>query len=202
MARSAPSNRFSRLDLPALGLPTMVARTPSRIRRPRAKLSCRTATSAMQALDFGADFAPRREADVFVGEIDLDFEMRANRDDLGANLGDARGKCARELSERVRECGIAARGDDIGDGLGLGEIDAAVQKCAAGEFARLGHARARVDGERHDAADDEWTAVALDFGDILAGEAGRPAASRLRARDRCVRRLRDRRRRPGASYAA
>ena len=28
-------------------------------------------------------------------------------------------------------------------------------------------------GERHDAADNEWTAVALDFGYVLAGQAGR-----------------------------
>src|SRR5208282_6765341 len=55
------------------------------------------------------------------------------------------------------------------------EIDSAVQKRAAGEFARLGQARARVERQCHDAADDEWTAVALDFGYILAGQAGRTA---------------------------
>jgi hypothetical protein len=128
-----------------------------------------------EALDFGADLAPRREADVFVGEIDLDFEMRANRYDLGAKLGDARGKCARELLYRDRQCAVAARGDNIGDGLGLGEIDLAVQKRAAGEFPRLGYAGARVECERHDAANNEWTPVALDFGYILARQAGRTA---------------------------
>src|SRR5208337_3433170 len=86
--------------------------------------------------------------------------MRANCDDLGAKLGDARGKCARELLQRNLQRGIAARGDNIGDGLGLGEIDSAVQKRAAGEFSPLCHPRARVERERHDAADNEWTAVA------------------------------------------
>jgi len=122
-----------------------------------------------------ADLAARRETDVFVGEIDFDLEMRANGDDLGAKLGDACGKRARELFQRNLQPRIAARGDNVGDGLGLGEIYSAVQKRAAGEFARLGYPRARVEREGHDAADNEWTAVALDFGDILAGEAGRTA---------------------------
>ena len=126
-----------------------------------------------QTLDFGGDFAPRRESDVFVGEIDLDFQMGANRDDLRAHFGDARGQCAGELRQRVGEGGIAARGDDVGDGFGLGQVDAAVEKCAAGEFAGRGEARAGGDCDRDDAADDELAAVALDFGDVLASKAGR-----------------------------
>ena len=126
-----------------------------------------------QTLDFGGDLAARRQSDVLVGEIDFDFQMGANRDDLRAHFVDARGQCAGELRQRIRKRGIAARGDDVGDGFGLGQIDAAVEKCAAGEFAGLGKARAGGDGDRDDAADNELAAMALDFGDILAGKACR-----------------------------
>ena len=50
IARSAPSNRLSTLDLPALGFPTIAARAPSRARRPRLKLSCNSAMSSAKRL--------------------------------------------------------------------------------------------------------------------------------------------------------
>ena len=140
--------------------------------RPRAKLSCSIATSAIRRSISVGDFATRRQANVLVGEIDLDLEMCANCYDLSAQFLDARGKGAGKLRERIGQCRIATRGDDVGDGLGLGEIDAPVQKCTAGEFARLCQARARGEGERHDAAHHEGSAVALDLGDIFAGQAG------------------------------
>ena len=179
MARSAPSSRFIRHDLPALGLPTMVACTPARIIRPRAKLSCSIATSAIRR-SISAATSRRDGRRMSSSEKSISTSRCARIATTCARNSSTRcGKCAGQLRQRVGQCGIATRGDEVGDGLGLGEIDAAVEKCAAGEFAGLGQARAGVEGERHDAAHDEGAAVALDFGDVLAGQ-----ARRMRHRDR------------------
>ena len=61
------------------------------------------------------------------------------------------------------------RVDQIADGFGLGQIDAAVEEGAHGEFAGLGEARAARQRQLDYVAQDDGRAVAGDFDDVVGG---------------------------------
>ena len=85
--------------------------------------------------------------------------------------------------------------DEIGDGLGLHEIDPAVEECAKRELARLRKPRA----QRHRLLDDlpqhDRASVRAHLDDVLAGvgmrsgEVGRDDLIAVRARERRMTRL-------------
>ena len=60
------------------------------------------------------------------------------------------------------------RGDHVGHGLGLREVEFPGQVGADGEFARLGHASARGGQQPEDFRDDVGGAVARDFDRVFA----------------------------------
>ena len=60
--------------------------------------------------------------------------------------------------------------DEIGDGLGLGEVDAVVEECAQREFAGPGRAGPELADALEHHARDHGAAVALKLEDIFAGE--------------------------------
>ena len=63
---------------------------------------------------------------------------------LGIDLGNAIGQRAFQLIERRARLQRSDGVDQIGDGLGLHEIDPAVKKCAQRELARFGEPRAQL----------------------------------------------------------
>ena len=69
--------------------------------------------------------------------------------------------------------------EQVGEPLGLGEVDAAVLEGAAGELAGLGGAQALHPAERREhAGDDRAAAMEMQLGDILAGRALRAREAR------------------------
>ena len=69
------------------------------------------------------------------------------------------------------DAGLVERGgvDEVADGFGLREIDAAVEVGAQGEFAGFGEAGAGFQGALDGVAQDHGRAVAGDFDDVLGG---------------------------------
>ena len=59
--------------------------------------------------------------------------------------------------------------NQIADGFGLGEIDAAVEEGAHGEFAGLSQARSGCQRQLDDASQNYWRAVSGDFDDVVCG---------------------------------
>ena len=78
---------------------------------------------------------------VLVGKIDRRFEMRQEAQQPLAPAAIQRPERAVELAQRLAALRLGLGGGEIGDGLGLGQVELAVQKGAAGEFAGLGEAQ-------------------------------------------------------------
>ena len=67
--------------------------------------------------------------------------------------------------------GFGFGGDEVREGFGLGEIEAAGFEGAAGEFAGFRRVGAKLGKGLLDACDDRGAAVAVEFGAVFAGEA-------------------------------
>lgn len=65
--------------------------------------------------------------------------------------------------------------DEIGNGLGLGEVDSAVEKCAPREFAWFGMPGPAGEDPGEDLPGDDRASVAADLDGVLAGEGARTA---------------------------
>src|SRR5579859_5105744 len=78
------------------------------------------------------------------------------------------------MGKGLAQTAFAARGDQIGDRLSLGKVDAAVEKGTAAELAGVGVARAGGHRERDNAADQVDAAMAMKFGNVFTGETLRP----------------------------
>ncbi len=110
---------------------------------------------------------------VLVGKIDRRFEV-------GEPGGHAPRPAPIQIAEPALELphGLAALrlglgGGEIGHRLGLGQVELAVQKRPAGEFARLGEAQPEPAQDLHQPGNDRAAAVQVKLGDILAGAAVR-----------------------------
>jgi hypothetical protein len=73
------------------------------------------------------------------------------------------------LRAAARAAVALGRVDQVGDALGLREVELAVQERAAGELARLGDARAERDAAREQQAHRGGAAVPVELDDGLAG---------------------------------
>ncbi len=80
--------------------------------------------------------------DVFVGEINVRFDMSQRLHHFVAKLVDALGKFASELFVGRAQCEFSPRMNQIRDGFRLGEVNSAIQEGAPREFARFGEPRA------------------------------------------------------------
>ena len=96
-----------------------------------------------------------------------------------------RAELAIELAQGLAALRLGLGRDQIGDRFGLGQIELAVQKGAAGEFAGLGEAQPHARQRRDHRRDDRAAAMDVKFGDILAGNAARRRETTARARHRC-----------------
>ena len=115
------------------------------------------------------DFGGGGDADVILGEIDAGFEERDEFEQLRFDRGEAAGDGAlRLLGGDAR---LIERGgfDEVADGFGLREVDAAVEKSAQGEFAGFSEAGAGADSAVETMPEDDGGAVAGDFDDVLGG---------------------------------
>ena len=103
------------------------------------------------------------------------FDVGQGLDHFIAQLVDALGEFAGELLVGGAQGQFRARMDQVGHRFGLGQVDAAVQKGAPGEFARFGQARAAFEhGVQHQFCRQD-AAMAGDFHHVLARERARRA---------------------------
>ncbi len=79
---------------------------------------------------------------ILVGKIDGRFEMRQKAQQPVAPAAIERAEMTVELAQRLAALRLGFGGGEIGHRLGLGEVELAVEKGAAGEFAGLGEAQA------------------------------------------------------------
>ena len=123
----------------------------------------------MIGIEAAQDLGGGRDADVVFGEIDAGFEQRDEFQQLRLDGREAaRDRALRLLRGDAR---LVERGgfDQIADGFGLGEIDAAVEESAQREFARFGEARARAHGAVEAVPQDDGRAMAGDFDHVFGG---------------------------------
>jgi hypothetical protein len=131
------------------------------------------------ALGVGRD----QEIDLLLGEVERRLDQQAQLDqDLGEGVDLAREGAVERARRRARR-GFGAGVDQIGDGLGLGEVELVVEEGALGEFAGAGDAQVRQArlpgrrielGRRFETAREKQlqhdrTAVRLQLEDVLAG---------------------------------
>ena len=113
--------------------------------------------------------------DVFLGEINVRFDVGQRLEHFVAQLVDALGELAGELFVGGAQGQFGAGVDQIGDGFGLRQVNAPVEKGAAGELAGLGQARAVREHGVQDHFRGQNPAVAGDLDHILAREGARGA---------------------------
>ncbi len=173
MATSSPASALSTLDLPTFGAPTSTTWTPSRRIAPwRAR--CSTSSSkASNPLQPSGSVRLVEEVDLFLWKIERRLDQRAQ---VGQFVGQ-RVYRARELA-RQRARGRTSRRlgrciDQVGDRLGLREVDAVREKSAPRELTRFGQPQPdRTPGfeaARHQHAQHHRPAMPLEFEHVFAG---------------------------------
>lgn len=135
-----------------------------------------------QAGEFGVEFCgdvdefgARGEFDFFFGEVEFEFEERCEFEEFFAEFFEAVREVSFHLAGGQAVGGTGVRGDDIGDGFGLGEVHAAVGEGTAREFAGFGESAAVVAEELQQATLHVARAVDGEFHGVFAGEGCRGA---------------------------
>jgi hypothetical protein len=123
----------------------------------------------MDGGDAGGDFGGGEDVDVVLGEVDAGLEGGDEGDQRGLDGRDGVGERAGELAGG--EAGLLERGggDEVGDGLGLGEVDAAGEEGALGELAGFGEAGAAGTALADDVFEQDGRAVGGDLDQVFGG---------------------------------
>ncbi len=132
------------------------------------------------ALDLGGELAGFGEdavfdfrRQIFVGKIDRGFEMGESMGQPARPIAIEIAEFAVELAQCLTALRIGLGHREVGDRLGLGEVELAVQKGAAGELAGLGEPQPEPAQRPHYRGEHGAAAVQMELGDILAGGARR-----------------------------
>ena len=123
-------------------------------------------------------FPPRLAIRLFghllIGKVDRGFCPGRSPDQARAPAVIERGQPPTILFQRLAPLGLGFRIDQVNQRFGARQVEFAVFDSAPGEFARLGRseARHRIQRAQH-SFDNRAAAMDMEFGDVLAGEAGR-----------------------------
>ena len=109
---------------------------------------------------------------ILVGKIDGRLEMGESPGQALAPAAIEITKLTVELAKRLTALCLGLGRSEIGDGLGLYEIELAVDKGAAGEFAGLGESQSEAAQRLRHSGEHGAAAVHMKLGNILAGGAG------------------------------
>ena len=169
IARSSPASRLSRLDLPTFGRPASTTWMPVRSRLPCRLFASTSSSAARSCARRACASLAMQGVDFLLRKIEHRLGQRAQFGELRDQAVDRRGEFAAERAQR-RARRFAARGvDQVGHRFGLRQIELAVEKRAAREFARLGKARAGIEHGAEHRMRHHRSAVALQFEHVLAG---------------------------------
>ena len=119
--------------------------------------------------------------DVLVGKIQRTFDEHPQVGQLRGEGLQAPGEGAFEGLLRGAHRLAGSGVDEIGNGLGLGEVEAAVEVGAFGEFSGLGDAGSGRDRRAQQFRQQHRTAVALQLHDVFAGEGVRALEAQYQA---------------------
>jgi len=129
-----------------------------------------------QGLEFGGDtllfflqLGRSEEIDLFVGKVERRFDPDAQAGQPLDDVVHPAGKLALERTSRRAGRGLAAGGNQVGDGLGLGQVQPAFQEGALGELARPRRPRAQGQAAAQQARQQHGAAVSLQLKHVLAG---------------------------------
>ena len=171
MAMSSPASALSRLDLPTLAGQHHVQAFAQD--HALAALGDQAAEVGGQRVQRRAGLVFFKEVDFLFGEIQRGLDQHAQVDDAVGQVVDAGREFARQRGHGAARGGHRGRVDQVGHGLGLGQVHAVVEEGAAGELAGLGQAQALVaaggQAAVEHAAQHGGTAVALQLQHVLAG---------------------------------
>ena len=110
---------------------------------------------------------------ILIGKIDRRFEMGENSGQAIAPAVIEAAEFAVELAQRLATLRLRLGRGKIGDGLGLQQIELAVDKGAAGEFAGLGESQPEAAQRLRHSGEHGATAVHMKLGNILSRRAPR-----------------------------
>ena len=111
---------------------------------------------------------------ILVGKVDCGLEMGESARQALAPAAVETAEGAVELTERLAPLCLGFGRREIGDRLGLQQIELAVVKGPAGEFAGFGEPQPKATQHLHDRGEYGATAVHMKFSDILPRRAVRP----------------------------
>ncbi len=151
----------------------MATRRPSLSRTPRCASRSSSASCARNRCNFRLISRIGKEVDFFLGKIDRRLDMHAQGDQRVLQRIHLAREHAFHRTQRGACTGLRTRGDEIGHGFGLGEIELAVEEGALGEFAWARQARPECAYPSQQGIEQDRTAMALQFQHVLAGVGGR-----------------------------
>ena len=99
-----------------------------------------------QLVELAVSIGLLQKVDFFFGEIERGFYQHAQVHQSIAQAVDFLREGARQRTTGAARSGLGAGVDQIGNGLGLCQVDLVVQKCALGELARLSQTQAGQGG--------------------------------------------------------
>jgi len=108
------------------------------------------------------------QGEVFVGEIDLRFEVSLDPDQPGAQVIQVTGEVAEELVRRLSGAFGCAGTDQVDDRFGLRQVKLAVEEGALGELARPRRPGARPQHGFECLPQDDRAAVAVQLENVLS----------------------------------
>ena len=88
---------------------------------------------------------PVQRVKLLLGKIECRLHQHAQFDQLPQQLLDRCRKLAAERTQRATRGAVGGGLDQVGHAFGLSQVELVVEKRAAGEFARLGQARAQLE---------------------------------------------------------
>ncbi len=203
IAASKPASAFSRLDLPAFGRPAITTCKPVAQRPPLARGLPDRREPRADLREAVAHLGRREELRVLVREVDRRLDVGAKLHHRAASALHLARELAEERTQRRARRLRRARGDEVGDRLGLREVELVVVEGALGELARARQPRAELDRARDEQVLTTGPPWPCSSEHVLARETSSARGSRARGPRRSSRRRRLRtRRRPRAAAAA
>ncbi len=123
--------------MPTLGWPARTTRMPSRSSAPWRARSEHRVDAGRRALRAGPRAsALTEEVDLLLGEVERRLDQQAQLDQRRGERVDLARERAVERARRRARRRLGAGVDQVGDGLGLGEVELVVEEGALGELAR------------------------------------------------------------------
>ncbi len=143
--------------------------SPSVSRRPCCATACSAAHCARTAASRVEQLGVGEKIDLVGGKIDRGLDVGAQLRQRLIERAHARREFALERSQRGARGRFAAGVDEIGDRLGLRQVQLVVQVGALRELTRLRAARTELERRARSALDQQRAAVAVQFEHGLAG---------------------------------